>query len=202
LTTQIDHSSKAPPPPYGNYIVILMMVTIFAIQFLGDPNKLYLNALILKKPTLNALIGYSWLHLDLLHVLSNIVLLAVFGKAACTQLGAGKYFIVYIFIGIIAGIAHTLLDGRSAIGSSGAVCGIMGVAIVLSWQKLSPFGPWIILTWVAVSVVAAIDPTNPDASCAHITGFVTGMIVAILLAAAGHADTSDTDPALIRLFSS
>lgn len=185
--------------PFGNYLVIVMMSTVFALQFLGDPNKLYLNNLILNKFTYTSAVGYFWLHLDLLHVVSNMILLVVFGKAASTQIGAGKYFIVYVLLGVAAGLAHAMLDGRPAIGSSGAVCGIMGVAIVLSWKKLSPLGPWLILTWLALSIIAALDPANPDASIAHIAGFLAGMAIATVMLAFGQADSKHTCTSLVRL---
>ncbi len=185
--------------PVGNYIVMLLMSVIFAAQFLGDPNQLYLTGLILKKASLNAFLGYFWLHTGLLHIVSNLVLLAIFGRHTCIKLGDAKYFLIYIVLGFAAAYAHILLDGRPVIGASGAIFGVLGMAVVLSYRKFSPLGPWLVLIWFVVSVAAALAGSSPNAHIAHIAGFIMGMFVATMLIIFNQADHTDTDHSLMRI---
>jgi membrane associated rhomboid family serine protease len=179
---------------------MLLMTVVFAVQFLGDPHQSYLTGLILKNPpSYNGFFGYLWLHTGLLHIVCNLAALAVYGRYVSVKVGAAKYFFIYIVLGYAAAFAHVLLDGRPVIGASGAICGILGMAVVLSYRKLSLFGPWLILIWIAVSLAAAVAESSPDAYIAHIAGFIAGMIIATILAVCNLADHSDTDFSLERI---
>ena len=185
--------------PIGNYMVMLLMSVVFAVQFLGDPHQIYLTGLILKNASLKAFLGHFWLHTGLLHIVSNLLLLSVFGRHSSIKIGNAKYFLLYIVLGFTAAYAHVLLDGRPVIGASGAIAGVMGMAVVLSWRKFSPLGPWLVLIWLAVSVVAAIDCNSSGAHTAHIAGFVMGMILATMLIIFNQADNTDTCDSLMRV---
>jgi membrane associated rhomboid family serine protease len=187
--------------PIGNYLVMLLITVVFAAQFLGDPHQNYLTGLILKKtPSYNGFLGYFWLHTSLLHIAGNLATLAIFGRSVSVKLGAAKYFLIYIVLGYAAACAHILLDGRSVIGASGAIYGILGMAVVLSYRKLSLLGPWLIFVWFAVSIGAAVAGGSPDAYIAHIAGFIAGMLIAAILAVCNLVDRSDIDLSLARIF--
>jgi len=188
--------------PIGNYIVMVLMTVVFAVQFLGDQHQIYLTGLILKNASFNAFLGYSWLHTGLIHITSNLILLTIFGRRACVQIGDAKYFLIYIVLGFAAAMAHVLLDGRPVIGASGAITGVLGLAVVLSWRKLSPMGPWLIFIWIAISVAAAIASDAQGAHIAyvaHITGFIMGMILATMLVIFNQVDHGDTDHSLMQI---
>jgi membrane associated rhomboid family serine protease len=185
--------------PVGNYIIMLLMVIIFAMQFLGDPQQNYLGGLILKKNSFQEMSGYFWLHMGPVHIISNMILLAVYGRQTSIKIGPAKYILAYFVLGFAAAIPHLMLDARPVIGSSGAISGVMGLAIVLNWKKLSPLGPWIVLIWVVISIFAALATDTAAAHIAHIGGFLTGMILAVLLIAFNQADHSDTDYSLMRI---
>jgi membrane associated rhomboid family serine protease len=195
MKSKIKHQT-----PIGNYIVLVLMSIVFLLQFHGDPQQIYLNGLILKTPTFGGFFGYFWLHECPIHIVSNMLLLIVFGRAVCTKMSHSKYFLVYIILGLAAGLGHILFDGRDVIGSSGAISGVMGMAIVLSWKKLSPMGPWLVLTWLIISIVSSASGTSHDAHVAHISGFIAGMLLAIVLVIFNHADATDTDPAIKQVF--
>jgi len=192
-------NSESNKIPIGNYIIMLLMSVVFAIQFLGDPQKVYLTGLILENTSFTALLGHFWLHADLVHIISNLVLLAVFGRHICIKTGHAKYFLVYIALGFASAGAHILLDGRPVIGASGAISGILGLAVVLSWRKFSPLGPWLIFIWVALSAAVAIAGGSPIAHIAHVAGFTMGMLIATMLIIFNQADYTDTGYSLIRM---
>jgi membrane associated rhomboid family serine protease len=191
--------SRSNRIPTGNYIVMLLMSVVFAIQFLGDSHQIYLSPLILENVSFKALLGYFWLHTGPVHIVSNLALLAVFGRDTCIKMGYAKYFLVYILLGFSAAVAHVLLDGRPVIGASGAIFGILGLAVVLSWRKFSLLGPWLVFIWFAFSVAVAIVGNNPIAHVAHIAGFMTGMILAIMLIIFNQVDYTDTDYSLMKM---
>ena len=57
-----NYNLKIDKLPIGNYIVMLLMSVVFAVQFLGDPHQIYLTGLILKNASFKALLGHFWLH--------------------------------------------------------------------------------------------------------------------------------------------
>lgn len=186
-------------PPVGNYIIMLMMSIIFAAQFLCDSNQIHLTGLILKRASLSSFLGYFWLHTGLTHIISNMLLLAVFGRHICVKLGHAKYFLLYVLLGFAAACAHLLLDGRSVIGASGAIFGVMGMAVVLSYRKFSPCAPWLILIWIFLSLAVALATETPLAHITHVAGFVMGMILATVMIFFKQADHSDTCYSLVRI---
>ena len=196
---QVIISSGSDKIPVGNYILMLLMSVVFAFQFLGDPHQNYLSGCILKKISVNASLMYFWLHTGPVHIVSNMVLLAVFGRRACLKIGNAKYVLIYFVFGFSVATAHVLLDGRPVIGASGAIFGVLGLAVVLSWRKLSPLAPWLILIWIALSVGAAIAGNSPIAHVMHIAGFVMGMILGTALIIFNQADRSDTGHSLMRI---
>jgi membrane associated rhomboid family serine protease len=178
---------------------MLLMSVTFAIQFLGDSQKIYLTGLILERTSFTALLGHFWLHADLVHIVSNLVLLAVVGRHTCIKIGHAKYILIYIALGFASAGAHILLDGRPLIGASGAISGILGLAVILSWRKLSPLGPWLIFIWVGLSVAVSIAGGSPIAHVAHIAGFIMGIITATGLIIFNQVDHTDTGYWLIRM---
>jgi membrane associated rhomboid family serine protease len=80
------------------------------------------------------LITYQFLHVDFLHLLLNMLFLWVVGCTLELALGRAAYLTAYLAGGVVAALAHTLSNPASydpAIGSSGAVAGLMGVFTVL-----------------------------------------------------------------------
>ena len=66
-----------------------------------------------------------------LHLKYTLIFLWVFGNAVCAKFNNWRYIPFYLCLGIIAASFHLLLDGRSAIGASGAIYGVMGAFLIL-----------------------------------------------------------------------
>ena len=142
--------------PIGNYMVLVLAAVIFVIQFGFDPNKQCLSGLVLQHYSASSLLGHMWLHTGLFHILESLVLLWIFGRAVCIKIGSANFFIAYVLLGIAAAIVHCGYDGREAIGASGAIMGILGMYVVLCFNRLSLAGPWIILIWFLLSLTCGI----------------------------------------------
>jgi membrane associated rhomboid family serine protease len=147
-----------------------------------------------------------FMHASWSHLFGNMLFLWVFGQAIENAFGSRVYTIFYLVCGVAANMAQYLVDPTSTIvslGASGAVAGAMGAYLVLYptstislfvWP-LSLFTgrdlrvpAWLMLgLWFAVQIILGGNGTS-DASAvggvaysAHIGGFITGLVLALLL---------------------
>ena len=98
--------------------------------------------------------AHSWN--DPLHVLGNIIIIALVGIPLEERLGRGRWLISYI-IGLIGGsVAWTLANGGSynpALGASGAAFGILG-AYLCGWPDDEVYFPLILIRKWPVQFIA------------------------------------------------
>ncbi|GAA4230123.1 rhomboid family intramembrane serine protease [Actinomadura meridiana] len=153
-----------------------------------------------KKPWTSAFTS-MFLHSGALHLLGNLVALFVVGMGVEDRLGRLRYLLAYLLFGLVAvyGFAWTSPDSTvPLIGASGAIAGVMGAYVILNprgrvvsyvppvivvrlpvWVVL---GYWFVLQWLSLG-----DNESNVAYTAHIYGFVTGVLFAILARRAGPA---------------
>ena len=149
-------------------------------------------------PDWATLLTYQFLHVNWLHLLSNMLFLWVFGDNIEDALGHAKFLLFYLACGVCAALAHlafNLNDNGPLIGASGAVAGVMG-AYILLYPHARVFvlarivipiplpvpAFWMLGFWVATQLFyVLIDSEEPVAWWAHLGGFVTGVVLAALL---------------------
>jgi membrane associated rhomboid family serine protease len=140
-----------------------------------------------------------FLHGGILHIISNMVFLGIFGPNVEDQLGRRTYFIFYLAGGIVASVTYALAfpDMDSPlVGASGAIAAVLGGYILLfpramvrSLLFVGPFitagrvaaiiliGFWFLIqVFQSVVSVLAIADTGNVAFLAHAAGFVFGII--------------------------
>lgn len=146
-----------------------------------------------------------FLHGGWLHLGGNMLYLWVFGDNVEDRLGHAKYFFFYLACGLVATLAHAVMNPASAvpsIGASGAIAGVLGAYLVLfPKQRVTTLIPififivvrevpavlllgfWIIiqLLFGAVSMSGDLQSAGGVAYFAHIGGFIAGMVLIILL---------------------
>lgn len=149
-------------------------------------------------PESATLLTYMFLHGDILHLLSNMLFLWVFGDNVEDALGHTRYLIFYLACGVAAGLTHAYMLPTSKlplIGASGAVAGVIGAYLllhprVLVWVLAFRFIPLRIPAALVLGVWAVtqllmiwITQKEPDqvAWWAHIGGLVTGMILVLFM---------------------
>ena len=143
-----------------------------------------------------------FLHGGWLHLIGNMWVLWIFGDNIEDYLGHFAYLIFYLLCGVIAAIAHTVLNATSTIpsvGASGAIAGVMGAYFVLyprarvltlvpliffftfwwlpAWIVL---GYWFIIQFFsgAATAIAYTSQTSGGiAFWAHVGGFVAGIVL-------------------------
>jgi membrane associated rhomboid family serine protease len=146
-------------------------------------------------PDWATLLTYAFLHVDWLHLLSNMLFLWVFGDNIEDAMGHVKYLAFYLACGVCAALAHlafNLSDNGPLIGASGAVAGVMG-AYILLYPHARVFvlarlvipiplpvpAFWMLGFWVATQLFyVVVGSEQPVAWWAHLGGFATGIVLA------------------------
>lgn len=135
----IKDSVRARSFPIVNWLIIILNGLVFFAQMNMSSNGLeaFINdfalipaAVDLSRPvTLMPFFTHFWLHGSLVHVISNLWMLVVFGDNVEDRLGSVRYLVFYILGGIAAGILQFMFTTNPAIpaiGASGAIAAVMG----------------------------------------------------------------------------
>ncbi len=161
-----------------------------------------------KAPALSVLFA-MFLHAGWLHLLGNMLFLAVFGNNVEDRFRKLPYLIFYLACGYIAAYGFAFVHPSSTaplVGASGAIAGVLGAYLALYprarvWS-LVPFllfiplripawivlGLWFILQW-AYSV-GGVAGSGGVAYVAHVFGFVAGLLVGLAVRAFGSGDAT------------
>src|SRR5437588_3781511 len=158
------------------------------------PNPVYLT-----------IITSMFLHAGWLHIGGNMLFLYIFGDNVEDRMGHLPYLIFYLFCGIVASIAQVAVSSNSdipSLGASGAIAGVLAAYLVLfPWAGVRTIifififftivtlpafiliGLWFLLPFF--DGVAALSNVQQGmggvAYFAHIGGFVTGLVITLLL---------------------
>ena len=145
-----------------------------------------------------------FMHGGIAHIAGNMLYLWIFGDNVEDAMGHGKYLFFYLTGGVVASLAHILTNPGSqlpTVGASGAIAAVLGAYLILypqsRVQTIIPLGYFMRITVVPASIVLGLwfvlqlfsgflSLGGPDvggvAFWAHIGGFVTGVVLAKLLA--------------------
>jgi len=137
-----------------------------------------------------------FLHGGFLHIIMNMWFLHIFGDNIEDRLGHIRYFVFYLFCGVVAGLVQLFTNWNSnipTIGASGAISGVMGAYLLFyprskiltlipiffffQFVEIPAFiflGFWFLLQLFS----AGLTPKNVGgvAFWAHIGGFAAGLI--------------------------
>lgn len=129
-----------------------------------------------------------FLHYDINHLFSNMILLFFLGRIVEKHIGHIAYFVVYMLSGaggnIISGLWELMMKRYSiSVGASGAVFGLIGALLVLvlfhrgrleqiKWQGV------ILMIILSVYNGFVVDNIN---NAAHIGGLIIGIIITAIL---------------------
>jgi rhomboid family protein len=176
VPARLFHYARLPP----EFAIIPPWATIFTSMFLHG----------------------GWLHLG-----GNMLFLWIFGNNVEDLVGRGRYLLLYLGSGAAAAVVQALSMPQAEIpmiGASGAIAGVLGAYLLLyPWAKVHVFlwiviffrivnvPAWILLgLWFALQLVSGLmrPPGSPGvAFWAHVGGFVSGLILVVLLRPAGLA---------------
>jgi len=137
----------------------------------------------------------TFLHASMLHIIFNVIWLAILGLLFEERMGAARFLSIYLIAGVAGNVAYGLLNlgGSSyAVGASGAIFGLLGAILVLyPFERTGmmvfplpiPNAPvWIIvLIMLALQTVFLLNPGLHVAWQAHLGGLIAGMAVAPII---------------------
>jgi len=167
----------------------------------GTVPSIVTNGLIDKNyGVISSIFSSMFLHAGVLHIGGNMLFLYIFGDNIEYRFGRGKYLVLYLFWGLVAGFVHILSDPSSsapAIGASGAISGVLGAYLVIfpntKILTLLLFGffirtirisvKWYLPFWfIFQNVLPALVGSSGSgvAFFAHIGGFLIGMLTGFL----------------------
>jgi membrane associated rhomboid family serine protease len=195
--------------PIGNFLLI---VATILVTFAAGPR---VRDLVLRDLSFPGLVGHLFVHAGLVHLLGNMLFLWVFGNAVCAKVGNLVYLPLYLLLGMLAAAAHLLIDGRPAVGASGAINGIVGFFLVLypvndircGWTFWFRFGTftcssgWMILAWLALDLLGAATGGHRIAYWAHIGGLAAGATLAAAALKLQWLQMEDTERSLLEVVS-
>jgi membrane associated rhomboid family serine protease len=145
------------------------------------------------------LVTALFIHANLLHLVGNGVFLLIFGVPAERRLGAWRLLVLFLLGGALANFVASLVigdAGRVIVGASGGISALVGAYLVLFPKaKLGivvPLGLWLefvrapaallIGLWAALQLLFTFagPAFGAVAWWAHLTGFVVGVVLALL----------------------
>lgn len=194
--------------PWANWTVFgLTIATSLALQSGAIPLETVEHYFVLGKGGPIAAVGYLFAHGGILHLAGNMVFLWVFGNAVCATVGNLTYLALYLGLGAFAGLTHLLVGGEPVIGASGAIAGVVGLAVALyPINRVNVFYMismvprtgrillWMLaLYWTAWDVIGAWFHLGPVAYWAHLGGTTAGLASGLVLLAVGRAQLTEFD---------
>jgi membrane associated rhomboid family serine protease len=180
-------------------IGLILIVANFIFSYKGFNSQAFLDRYkfevdsILVRKDYKRLITSGFLHVSWIHLILNMVSLYLFSGFVESYLGGGRFLIIY-FASLIGGDLLSLFIHRnhgdySAVGASGAVCGIIFASIAISpGMSVSMFGlpislpAWLYgLAYILYSIYGIRSGKDNIGHDAHLGGALIGMAVALLM---------------------
>lgn len=140
------------------------------------------TGLILEGETYRAVTALM-LHSDLLHLMGNMVGIAIFGTAVCSITRPGLGWLLILFSGILGNLANAALRGPGylSIGASTAVFGAIGILSAIQfWRKFKEPGQrlkaWLPLAG-GIALLGALGAGGGRTDLmAHLFGLLAGLL--------------------------
>lgn len=134
-------------------------------------------------------VTYSFLHGGLVHFVVNMMTLFSLGPALADYFGGWRLAVIYVVSTIGGAIGFALLSGQTQpmVGASGALFGLAGALVALSWRDLRAEGAPLTPVVRAVVLLAVLNlvlwwaMNGQLAWETHLGGFVIGWIAALIL---------------------
>lgn len=128
-----------------------------------------------------------FLHANLMHIFSNMLMLVYVGEAAEHMLGSFRYLLLYLFSGITGNLLSMYAETRLgeswvSLGASGAIFGVVGALLVMAVRfrgRTGTITPLRIGLLIVYSLYSGFQSTGTN-NWAHIGGLLGGIAFTIL----------------------
>ncbi|HYN64850.1 MAG TPA: rhomboid family intramembrane serine protease [Candidatus Limnocylindrales bacterium] len=188
-------------PAYVTWAIIAINIAVFVadaatvgfanIDLMGSGGQLVEAGAVSRQAVAQGdwwvVITSAFLHLGLLHIAFNMYILWVFGPVIEQLYGHFEYLVLYLLCALGGSVLTILLAPESsAVGASGAIFGLFGLAFVVSRRRhlllgpqargiLSQAGGLLMLNLIITFVVPGISWTG------HIGGLLVGALIGLML---------------------
>jgi rhomboid protease GluP len=127
------------------------------------------------------LITYCFVHGGAVHLIFNLIGHGVFGPPAERMFGPWRFLAIWVLSGIGGGCAAVYANPVGAIGSSGALCGLVGALVAAVFLNRNHVGARLLTAWrqmlTQVIVMTVLISLVPHVSAAgHLGGAVVGLV--------------------------
>lgn len=128
------------------------------------------------------LLAHGFLHLNLLHLATNMFCLVVFGGPLIRRVKALYFLLVYLAAIVAGGIASVYAHAGPfvSVGASGGVSGLLGALVGLSLLGKPAVPPGFLVANIGLNVLLSASVANIDAA-SHLGGFTGGLIACAVL---------------------
>jgi rhomboid protease GluP len=131
------------------------------------------------------LLSSVFLHLSIAHLVFNCISLLFLGRLLEPILGYGKFLLVYLTTGILAGLASFWFnDHVISAGASGAIFGLFGIFITLLLSNIFPprlRNYWLKSIGGILVLNLAMGLFLPIDNAAHIGGLISGILAGFFI---------------------
>ena len=127
------------------------------------------------------LLTSTFVHVDLLHILLNMIAIWIFGPTLETLLGRTRFVALYLVSALAGSVAVYLLTPplTPTIGASGAVFGLLGAALVISFKRKMDTS-WLVIL-LGFNLIYSFVATGVSWQ-GHVGGLVAGLGMGAVLA--------------------
>ena len=205
---------------YITYVIMFLCICIFLLSFLigGEPlSKLFqfdkgLSSITLQKMGANnifflrmgqvwRLVTYAFLHLNVIHLFTNMYSLYVLGTQVESKFGKIRYIIIYLISAIAGGLLSAGFTNFISVGSSGAIFGLSGAILYFGLRfrlYLKDAVKTRILPIILLNLAIGFIIPGIDNAC-HIGGLIAGFLSAMVVGIPNDKDNHDTINGIILL---
>ncbi|MCD8159124.1 MAG: rhomboid family intramembrane serine protease [Clostridiales bacterium] len=145
------------------------------------------------------LFTYTFLHIGILHIFSNMFGLFIFGSRCERYYGYLKFTAVYLISGLGCSLLSFLFSGESvSAGASGAIFGIMGSSLaytLINNIKMDGLDAYVYIIISIINIGFGFVYPGVD-NWGHIGGFAAGVILGIIIGFADKKKVSKNDKAV------
>lgn len=134
------------------------------------------------------LVTSVYAHLDLSHLLSNVIGIAILGPLVSWRTTTTRFHAFFLTVGALSGLGQVFIGGfvgptTAVLGASGAVFGLLGYVLagnpltrgLLGWANLSRRAGLVLLVGVALLLTVATGSPG-SALIGHAVGLVAGLV--------------------------
>ena len=172
-----------PKKPIVTYVLLALISIAFFYGYSINPDLFVLQyglqKHLVRMGEIYRLITGAFIHIDILHFLTNAYSLYGIGSMAESYYGKKKFIIIYLFSMITASLLSISMSEAISIGASGAIFGLLGCLLYFGYHYRVYFGNVLlkrIAPVILINLVIGFSLPGID-NFAHIGGLIGGFLI-------------------------